>query len=73
MGKRQRPRKILRCILPSVTSPKEEKASLSDFSSTDHDSPERTSESLKKQIRSKIEESRERERERGTSNKELVR
>jgi len=72
MGKRERPRKISRRILPSVTSPKEEKASLSDFSSTDHDNPERTSESIKiKKEQNRriyiyiyIERERERERER---------
>ena len=41
-------KKVFMFILPSVTSPKEEKASLRDFSSTDHDNPETPSVSEQK-------------------------
>ena len=49
MGQRKKVfRRVFMFILPSVTSPKEEKASLRDFSSTDHDNPETPSVSEQK-------------------------
>lgn len=63
--------------LPSVTCPKEEKASLRDFSSADHDNPETTSfYDLSVTVKTgdwAYGVTGERERERGTSDKELVR